>query len=127
MSSFNAPAVVRAANADYEFCYAARQWNTAVRLCMGDQDYLVKVSGGRIVDFSSLKPGEQAKCDLRISAPLDDWREFLKPVPKPFYLDLISASVRHGFQFEGDLIGCLYPYYRAISRLFEIMRTTPNA
>lgn len=127
MSMFNASAVARTANADHEFRYAARHWNAVLRVDVGGQNYIVKIGDGRITDLAPLKPGEPVECDVRIAAPLDDWREFLKPVPKPFYLDLMGASIRHGFHFEGDLIGSLYPYYRAISRLFEIMRTAPAA
>jgi hypothetical protein len=46
----------------------------------------------------------------------------LKPVPKAFYQDLMAAMTRHNFRVEGNLVA-FNPYYRAICRLFELMRT----
>lgn len=128
MALFDASALVRIANADGEFQLAARLWNADVRLDVGDDGYLLRLREGRITEFARLDAARLAavKADVRISAPLTDWQELLKPVPKPFYQDLMAAISRQNFMLEGDLVG-FHPYYRATSRLFELMRNTASA
>ncbi len=126
MPLFNPLAVAAAANSDGEFQLAARLWNADVRLDVGEHTYLLRMREGRIVDFESLKPAQLSAVtsDVRIYAPDSDWQELLRPVPKPFYQDLMAAMARQGFQVEGDLVG-FRPYYGAVNRLFEVMRNTP--
>ena len=112
-------AITRAANADGEFKLAPRLWNADVRFDVGADSYLMRMRDGRIDNFAKTA---SASYDIKISAPEDDWRELLKPVPKAFYQDLMSAVTRHNFRVEGDLLG-FNPYYRAVCRLFELMRT----
>ncbi|HLX37573.1 MAG TPA: hypothetical protein VKR29_07205 [Candidatus Binataceae bacterium] len=112
-------AIAASANADGEFKLAARLWNANVRFDIGADIYLMRMREGRISDFSKT-PATQY--DVKISAPEEDWRELLKPVPRPFYQDLMAAMTRHNFRVEGDLLG-FNPYYRAVCRLFELMRT----
>ena len=119
MSTFDTNAITSAANADGEFKLAARLWNADVRFDVGADTYLMKMRDGRISDFSRTA---SSNYDVKISAPDDDWRELLRPVPKAFYQDLMAAMTRHNFRVEGDLLG-FNPYYRAICRLFELMRT----
>ena len=118
MPLFDMNAIVPAANSDGEFKLAARLWNADVRIEVGADAYVMRMRDGRISDFSK---SDAANCDVKIFAPESDWRELLKPVPKPFYQDLMAAMTRHGFRVEGDLLG-FNPYYRAMCRLFELMR-----
>ena len=118
MPLFDPNAIVPAANSDGEFKLAARLWNADVRIEVGGDAYLMRMRDGRISDFSK---SDAANYDAKISASESDWRELLKPVPKPFYQDLMAAMTRHGFRVEGDLLG-FNPYYHAICRLFELMR-----
>jgi hypothetical protein len=112
-------AIAASANTDGEFKLAARLWNADVRFDIGADTYLMRMRDGRITDFSRISA---AQYDVKISAPEEDWRELLKPIPKPFYQDLMAAMTRHNFRVEGDLLG-FNPYYRAVCRLFELMRT----
>ena len=123
MAMFDAAAIAAAANADGEFQLAARLWNTDLRFDVGDDSYILRMRDGRIAEFAPLDASKAAsvKCDARISAPIGDWDEFLRPVPKPFFQDLMSAITRQNFKMEGDLLG-FHPYYRATCRLFELMR-----
>ncbi len=118
MPLFDTNAIAAAANSDGEFKLAARLWNADLRLEVGADSYLVRMRDGRIGEFSQ---ADAAKWDVKISAPESDWRELLKPIPKPFYQDLMAAITRQGFKLEGDLLG-FNPYYRATCRLFELMR-----
>jgi hypothetical protein len=127
MPLFDCDAVAQAANADSEFKLAARFWSADLRLAADDETYLMSIRDGRITLFSQLRGAEAAKTtsDVQITGSRAGWRELLKPVPKPFFQDLMSAVTRENFQLEGDLIS-FYPYYRATCRLLEIMRTIPS-
>src|ERR1700733_8815435 len=115
-------AITASANTDGEFKLAARLWNADVRFDVGANTYLMRMRDGHIRDFEK---SAAANYDVKISAPEEDWRELLKPVPKPFYQDLMAAMTRHNFRVEGDLLG-FNPYYRAISGLVEVVRTIPS-
>lgn len=115
------------ANNDPEFRLAARFWNTALRLEMGDEALLLRIENGQIAEvlsgaqvFAFLTP-----VHLVVSAPASEWQKFLERIPKPFYVDLWSAMTHHGFKVGGDMES-LYAYYPAVSRLFNIMRTLAN-
>ena len=115
------------ANNDPEFCLAARFWDTALRMEMGNEALLLHIEKGRIVELVS---GHQAIAFLTpvhivVSAPTSDWQRFLERIPKPFYVDLWSAMTHHGFKVSGDMES-LYAYYPAVRRLFDIMRTLAN-
>jgi hypothetical protein len=123
---FACDAVVEAANDDPEFKLAARLWNADLRFGADEEVYLMSIREGRITAFSQLLGAEAAKAaiEMRISGSKAGWRELLRPIPKPFFQDLMSAVTRENFQLDGDLIA-FYPYYRAACRLLEIMRTIP--
>jgi hypothetical protein len=122
---FDTSAIVAAANADGEFLLAARLWNTNLRFDVGDDSYVLRMRNGRVEEFAAIAASEvwKVQADAWISAPTEDWRELLKPVPKPFFQDLMAAITRQDFKLEGDLTG-FHPYYRATCRLFELMRQT---
>ncbi len=118
MPLFDTQAIISAANTDGEFKLAARLWNADICFEIGSEAYLLKIREGVISEFSRTVP---PKWDVKISAPESDWLELLKPMPKPFYQDLMAAMTRQSFTLEGDRLG-FNPYYRAICRLFELMR-----
>jgi hypothetical protein len=118
MPLFDTNSITSAANSDGEFKLAARLWNADIRFDVGREPYLMRIREGRISEFSKT---DVADWDVKISAPESDWRELLKPIPKPFYQDLMAAMTRQSFKLEGDLLG-FNPYYRATCRLFELMR-----
>ncbi len=118
MILFDTKAITSAANSDGEFKLAARLWNTDLRLEVGADAYLLRMREGHISEFSK---ADASKWDVKISAPVSDWQELLKPIPKPFFQDLMAAMTRQNFKLEGDLLG-FNPYYHATCRLFELMR-----
>jgi hypothetical protein len=112
------------ANNDPEFRIAARLWNSALRLGMGETGLLIHIKEGQITEILT---GRQAfeflvPANITVAAPAEEWQKFLEPVPKPFYNDLWGAVARHGFTVGGDM-ETFYAYYPAIRRLFDIMRS----
>jgi len=115
------------ANNDPEFRLAARFWNTALRLEMGEEALLLRVENGQIAELLS---GPQVFAFLTpvhivVSASTSNWQRFLERIPKPFYVDLWGAMTHHGFKASGDMES-LYAYYPAVRRLFDIMRALAN-
>ncbi len=119
------PERVRArANDDPEFTIAARDWNMKLRIDVGDTPYVVEIRDGRITSFAAVDSAQASRVrhDALIAAPIDDWREFLRPAPRPFFQDLFAALEREHFRLEaGDPFHFL-AYYPAARRLFDIMR-----
>jgi hypothetical protein len=125
MALFDTSKIAAVANADGEFQLAARLWDTNLRFDVGGDSYLLRMRNGRVEEFAAIDASAvpKVKAETWISAPMEDWRELLKPIPKPFFQDLMAAITRQNFKLEGDLVA-FHPYYRATCRLFELMRQT---
>lgn len=111
------------ANRDPEFRIAARFWDCALRIEAGSFGRTLRIEGGQIVAVDAA----EGDWDLRIAAPPEEWAPLLEPVPRPFYQDLWGAMTHHGFELAGDLERHLFPYYSAVRRLLEILRTRSGA
>ena len=88
MALFDTHKITSVANSDNEFRLTARLWNADLRLEVGADAYLLRMRDGHISEFSKT---ESRGYDVKISAPEGDWRELLKPIPKPFYQDLMAG------------------------------------
>jgi hypothetical protein len=109
-----------AANADPEFRIAARYWTANLSLESPPLALRVDIADGQIVACRETDAGQPAT--ITVVASDDGWAEFLAPVPRPFYQDLLGGCVQHhGFQVAGDLL-TVSAYYQASQRLFAIMR-----
>jgi DsbC/DsbD-like thiol-disulfide interchange protein len=107
-------------NADPEFRLAARYWNATLSLESATRALRVEIAEGRITNCREGEAGEPATITVR--APDDGWAQFLAPVPRPFYQDLLGGCVQHhGFTVAGDIL-TLSAYYQATQRLFAVMR-----
>src|SRR5215813_1467673 len=115
MATLDTQRALKAASEDNEFKLAARHWNADLRLDVADEKYLVRVREGLLREFRELQPAEVGSLHpaALISAPRDEWVEFLKPVPRPFFQDLMAALTRQGFHFEAADPVSFHPYYRA--------------
>jgi hypothetical protein len=122
MSLIDVDALVQSVNGDPEFAIAARYWDATLKLTMGESKYMIFIKDGRI-DSLDGAPAlmEDWDYDFCISAPEEEWEKILQPVPPPFYKALLPAVLLHGFDFGGDF-STFCSYYRAFSRLVEIMR-----
>jgi hypothetical protein len=107
------------ANRDPEYLIAARFWNASLKIEMEDSAHVLKVRDGQLAVEAASSTSEA--CNIAISAPLEDWKKMLEPVPQPFYQDLFAATVYHGFSYDGDL-ELMFAYYPALRRMVELMR-----
>jgi len=122
MSLIDIDALAQAVNGDAEFAIAARFWDAKLKFVIGESKYIVFIANGKITGIDA-NPGlmEDWDYDFHVSAPLEEWEKLLQPVPQPFYQALLPAVLLHGFDYGGDF-ETFCAYYRAISRMVEIMR-----
>jgi hypothetical protein len=107
---------------DPEFRVFARYWSGSLRFDIGDDVYLIKIKDGEVNAVDAHAPATSGLGDVIITAPADDWAHFLKPLPEPWYHEFYPASAHHGFRLGGDP-DYLWPYYYAIRRSGEILRS----
>jgi hypothetical protein len=126
MSLIDGARIRDAANTDPEFAIAARFWTGDVRFDVGSQAHALRMKDGRVVAFEALTaPPDGAPWDLWVSAPPEAWEQMLQPLPRPFWHDFMAAASRQGVALAGDPAR-FGPYYPALRRLLEIMRTLPR-
>ena len=107
-------------NTDPEFRLAARYWNTTLSLESPTRALRVEIADGQVTSCRESAAGLPAT--ITVTAPDDEWVEFLAPTPRPFYQDLLGGCVQHhGFEVTGDILS-LSAYYQASTRLFAVMR-----
>jgi hypothetical protein len=123
MLAIDAKRLIEVVNADPEFQSWARHWNATVGLNFGSGTLLLTFKDGVL---SSAGPGDISSASIRMAASEQDWREFFKPVPKPFYQGMLPAVARQGFGLDGDLEAWTV-YYGALSRIFALLRHMMNA
>jgi hypothetical protein len=109
------------ANADPEFRLAARYWSATLSLESPSSALRVEIADGQVAGCREGAAGEPAT--ITVIGSDQGWRDFLAPVPRPFYQDLLGGCVQHhGFTVAGDMLA-LSAYYQATQRLFAVMRT----
>lgn len=113
-----------ALNADPEFRLNAQHWNAAVKLKVGDRNYLMRVVDGTVEEFKDEWDAFDVYT-ITIGGPEEGWEQMLKPIPPPFYQDFWGAFFRHDFEMGGDLES-LYANYGAVRRMLEVLRATRN-
>ena len=113
------------ANADPEFRLAARYWNATLSLESPSSALRVEIADGHVASCRESAAGQAAT--ITVVASDDGWQQFLVPVPRPFYQDLLGGCVQHhGFTVAGDMLA-LSAYYQATQRLFAVMRALRSA
>ena len=108
------------ANNDAEFALVARMWDGDVLFACGEDAVMMTVREGRVAKVEQC--AQAAAAQIRVIASADAWEKMLQPLPPPFYQDLFGAAARHGVLLLGAPTD-VFPYYRAIQRLIELLRT----
>jgi hypothetical protein len=119
MELFDVQAFKEAVNRDGEFQIAGRFLDGALKLHFGDDALLLRFRDGKMTGIGH--PTLFDSADITIRGPVASWREFLKPLPKPFFHDMFAAIVRKEFDWAGDS-ETFFAYYGAFRRMFQIMR-----
>jgi hypothetical protein len=119
MKLFDVDAFQEAVNRDGEFQIAGRFLDGALKLHFGDEALLLRFRDGKVAGI--IEPTLFDSADITIRGPVANWREFLKPLPKPFFHDMFAAIVRNEFDWAGNS-ETFFAYYGAFRRMFQIMR-----
>lgn len=107
-------------NSDAEFTLSARKWEGRFRVSDDERAYLFQVHEGRVERIVE-DPDMYEPFDFSIHGPTDGWAALIEPEPAPFYQDLYSAWVHHGFVVEGDLEQ-FFGFHMALRRWQQILR-----
>ena len=103
---------------DGEFRLAARHWNGALRLCVGDQTLQLVLRDGH----PQAGEPEGAAGMVEYAGPATVWEQVLAPVPPRFHNDLqANLTQQAGLTVTGDRLAGAQ-YYAAIMRAVELLR-----
>jgi hypothetical protein len=110
-----------AAAADDELVVIGRWCTLDLVLAVDENLILMRLREGRISEVI-FDPDIGISWSVTLRGTLEDWRTFLRPVPPPFYSDLLAMNSRvSSFTIEGDR-KTFVCHLRALGRLFEIAR-----
>lgn len=106
--------------ADAEMGVIGRWCDVDVALAIDDELLvLLRIRAGEIVDVV-FAPDLGASWGVTLRGTLEDWRTFLRPMPPPFYSDLLAMNSRvPSFGIEGDR-GVFVRHLRALGRIFTL-------
>lgn len=106
---------------DAEMGVIGRWCDIDLALAVGGDLVLLRIRSGEIAEVVP-GPGLGASWDVTLRGTLQDWETFLRPVPPPFYTDLLAMNSRvPSFGIEGDR-GAFVRHLRPIGRTFDLAR-----
>lgn len=121
MLSFSPEKLKDELNSDAEFRLNARLWEGRFRLSSReDNSYIFYIHDGQVEKIVD-NPDIYQDFDFSILGPADGWDKLLSPAPVPFYQDIFSAWIHHGFVVEGDLEQ-FFGFHMALRRMQQVMR-----
>ena len=118
-------ATIERLNSDPEFALKARIWEGRFKLVIGDDSYLFQMHEGKVERIVQ-EPDLYAEFGFLIAGPAEGWEKIFSVAPEPFYQDVYSAWVHHGFTIEGDLEQ-FFGFHMAIRRMVQIIREARGA
>lgn len=107
-------------NSDPEFRLKARRWEGRFKVVCGDEVLVFQMHEGE-VERIEVDPSLFTEADFVISASEDEWEKLTAAEPEPFYQDIYSAWLHHGFSVDGDLEQ-FFGFHMALRRLQQITR-----
>lgn len=107
-------------NSDPEFRLKARKWEGRFKIVRGDTVVVFQMHEGE-VERVEVNPALFTHSDFTIAAPEAEWDKLLEQEPEPFYQDLYSAWLHHGFSVDGDLEQ-FFAFHMALRRFQQILR-----
>lgn len=95
-------ALTRKVNADERLVWRGRHVSTSFLLQVDQAEFVIQILAGRIV---AVKKGPFPIADwvFALRASEAAWREFLKPIPKPGFHDVMAMLKLKHLKMEGDL------------------------
>ncbi|WP_144573869.1 hypothetical protein [Brevibacterium jeotgali] len=115
-----AEAALERLNADPEFTLKARKWEGRFKVVRGNDTVVIQMHEGA-VDRIEVDPTIFTAADFTIAASKEEWDRLLVREPAPFYQDIYSAWLHHGFTVDGDLEQ-FFGFHMALRRLQQMLR-----
>jgi len=109
-----------ASDSDATIGAMARYFTCTYMLDMEHQKIIVEMVDGKVFRMN-LTPGGMDAYDFALRASAATWREFGKPIPKPMYHGIWSASFRKDLKIEGNTL-VLMQNLRNFTVQFELLR-----
>ncbi|NBT39813.1 MAG: hypothetical protein EBT20_05075 [Alphaproteobacteria bacterium] len=94
--------LIAAQHADPRILPLGRGLTTKLIVGMSQDEWLVSIHDGIIIDVSK-GPFVMASAHFSIMADEEAWIEFMQPIPKPGYHDLMALLRRKRLQVHGNL------------------------
>lgn len=98
----------------------ARYFTCSYMLDMETEKVIVEMVDGKVYRINITPAGMDAY-DFVLRASADTWREFARPIPKPMYHGIWSASFRKDLKIEGNTL-VLMQNLRNFTVQFELLR-----
>lgn len=98
----------------------ARYFTCTYMLDMETEKVIVEMVDGKVYRINITPSGMDAY-DFALRASAHTWREFARPIPKPMYHGIWSASFRKDLKIEGNTL-VLMQNLRNFTVQFELLR-----
>ena len=110
----------RAAVSDDRELSVIGKWSTLnFALRVNEDVFMVRLREGKVEEVTA-EPDMNDSCDFTLVGTLEDWKNFLREEPPPFYHDLLAMNVRiPTFSIEGDLHAFIQ-HIKTVKRLFQV-------
>jgi pimeloyl-ACP methyl ester carboxylesterase len=119
----NGEQLASACNEDGELRLAARRWNGALRLSIGDEVIGLSFDDGVARPWSTADVGVPA---VELAGPASTWELLLAPRPPRFLNDVMPAEAAGALVRTGDELS-YWQYFPAIARVIELLRAANGA
>ena len=107
-------------NSDETIGAMARYYTCSFMYDMTDCKVIIEMHDGKVKSMN-IDPGPLDAYDFALRASAQTWREFSRPMPKPMYHGIWSASFRKDLKIEGNHL-VLMKNLRNFTVQFELLR-----
>lgn len=109
-----------ASDSDATIGAMARYFTCSYLWDMQDAKIIIEMVDGKVYR-ANIEPRPMDAYDFALRASAETWREFARPVPKPMYHGIWSASFRRDLRIEGNTL-VLIQNLRNFTVQFELLR-----
>ena len=107
-------------NSDETIGAMAKYYTCSFMYDMTDCKVIIEMHDGKVKSMNT-DPGPLDAYDFALRASAQTWREFSRPMPKPMYHGIWSASFRKDLKIEGNHL-VLMQNLRNFTVQFELLR-----
>ena len=111
-----------ASEADETIAAMAKYYTCSYLFDMESEKAIIEMHDGKVKKINT-NPGPLDPYDFALRASAKTWREFARPIPKPMFHGIWSASFREDLKLEGNHL-ILMQNLRNFTVQFELLRKT---